>query len=83
MPLYFLTYDLRNERDYRKLHQELEAFGAMQVLESVWCIQQSRTSAEKLLKHFQAFVDKDDGLVLARVSDWVARKANIRPSDLT
>ena len=52
MALYFITYDLRNKRDYQKLYTELEKFKALRVFESTWCFYRVNTSAEGLKNYF-------------------------------
>ena len=48
MALYFMTYDLRNNRDYQKLYDELKLFNAVNILESTWCFNKENTNASDL-----------------------------------
>ena len=82
MALYFLEYDLRNERDYQKLYDELKKFKAVRILESLWCYKRLNTSAEGLCDHFKQFIDSDDGLVIAEVTDWGTLRTQGNPNDL-
>lgn len=82
MALYFLTYDLRNKRDYQKLYDELESFKAVRVLESTWCFNRYDTSAIKLREYFKSFVDSDDGLLVVEASDWASIRTKGTPNDL-
>jgi hypothetical protein len=82
MATYFLSYDLRNSRNYQKLYDELERFKALQVLESMWCFNRINTSAGKLRDHFKNFIDSDDGLLIVESSNWATFKANGTPNDL-
>ncbi|MEZ4809399.1 MAG: hypothetical protein R2819_03490 [Allomuricauda sp.] len=82
MALYFLSYDLRNNRDYQKLYDELKSFRAVQVLESTWCFKRVNTSATALRDYFKGFIDKDDGLLLDESVDWATYNANNTPNDL-
>ena len=82
MALYFLTYDLRNSRNYQKLYDELEDFDAIRILESTWCFNRINTSASGLRDHFKKFVDTDDGLVLSQVEGWATSKTDGTPKDL-
>ena len=82
MALYFLTYDLRNSRDYQKLYDELNNFKAVQVLESTWCFKRIDTSAEKLRDYFKKFADNDDGLLVNESINWATFNANGTPNDL-
>ncbi len=82
MSLYFLTYDLRRERDYQKLYDELKKFGAIRVLESTWCFKRVNTSAKGLRDHFKIFIDTDDGLLVDECNDWATYNANGSPNNL-
>ena len=70
MAQFFLSYDLRESRDYQPLHAELKKFGAVRILESIWSFNCLNASAETLLTHFKNFIDNDDGLVMSEVIDW-------------
>ncbi len=74
MALYFLSYDLRKDKDYQVLFDELRRFGAIRILKSEWCFHQSNTSVIALRDHFKGFIDHDDGLSVAEVADWAAYK---------
>ena len=82
MALYFLTYDLRNSKDYQKLYDELERFNAVRVFESTWCFNRDNTSASELRDHFRRFIDSDDGLLVSESRSWATYKAKATPKDL-
>lgn len=82
MALYFLSYDLRNERDYQTLYDELERFHAVRILESDWCFNRANTDTVALRDHFKKFIDKDDGLCVSEVSSWATYNAQGTPKDL-
>jgi len=82
MALYFLSYDLRKQRDYQKLYDELNSFKAVSVLESLWCFKRVNTSAKELSIYFRTFVDSDDGLIVTECTNWASFKANGTPNDL-
>ena len=82
MALYFLTYDLRSERNYQKLYDELKNFNAVQVLESTWCFKRVNTSASGLRDYFLKFVDSDDGLLVDESNSCATHKTNGTPNDL-
>lgn len=82
MALYFLSYDLRNERDYQTLYDELERFHAVRILESDWCFKRTNTDPVTLRDHFKKFIDKDDGLCVSEVSNWATYNAQGTPNDL-
>lgn len=82
MALYFMTYDLRNNRDYQKLYDELRLFNAVNILESTWCFNKENTNASDLRDHFIKFIDSDDGFLINESSYWATYKANNTPKDL-
>jgi hypothetical protein len=82
MALYFLEYDLRKQRDYKKLNDELVNFGAVRILKSLWCFNRFNTTSKNLREHFKQFIDKDDGLIVAEVSDWASINVESSPNKL-
>lgn len=82
MALYFLNYDLRGQRDYPQLHNELEKFKAVHIFESPWCFNRFNITAAGLRDHFKKFVDGDDGLSVSEISDWATFNALCTPNDL-
>ena len=47
MALFFVSYDLRNARNYQALHDELKKLGAVRMLESCWCLKRSNTTEKE------------------------------------
>ena len=82
MALYFITYDLRKQRDYDSLYQELKNFKAVRILESTWCFKRPNTNVRDLRAHFKKILDSDDGLVISEVADWGTYKTEGSPNDL-
>lgn len=82
MALFFLSYDLRNGRDYQKITNKLEEFNAVRILESCWCFNRINTTAKDLRDYFKQFVDGDDGLIVSQVTDWASFNALGTPNDL-
>ena len=80
--LYFLSYDLIKNKDYKTLYQELAKFGAMQVLESVWCFKYSDNSSVFLRDHFRKFTDSDDRILLIKSADWAGFNLKNNPNNL-
>lgn len=82
MALFFLEYDLRKQRDYKKLYEELEKFKAVRILESLWCFNRIETNTVGLRDYFRGFIDADDGLIVAEVTDWATVNTLSNPSNL-
>jgi len=82
MALYFLEYDLRKQRNYKPLYDELARFKAVRILESLWCFNRYETSSAGLRDHFKDFIDNDDGLIVSEVTDWAGRSVQGSPNDL-
>jgi hypothetical protein len=69
MALFFLSYDLRNKRDYQPLYDELKKFNAVRMFESCWYFKYLNTSAIDSRNHFKNFVDEDDGLLVSQIAE--------------
>ncbi len=82
MATYFISYDLRNNRDYKTLQDELDNFGAVMILESLYCFKRNNTTTANLRDHFKKFIDKDDGIIVSKVEGWASFKTNGTPKDL-
>ena len=82
MAVYFIEYDLRKQRNYQALYDELARFGAIRVLESLWCFNRVNTTTVNLRDHFRRFIDNDDGIILSEVSDWASYGTQGTPKNL-
>lgn len=84
MALYLLSYDLRGQRDYQTLWDELASFNAVRILESDWCFKRINTTSVGLRDYFKKFIDADDGLFVAQISetDWASLRTRKSPKDL-
>lgn len=82
MALYFLEYDLRKQRNYKPLYEELARLKAVRILESLWCFKRINTNTTGLRNHFMTFVDNDDGLTVSEVTSWATFNAQGMPSQL-
>ncbi|MDD4720624.1 MAG: hypothetical protein PHQ88_07190 [Bacteroides sp.] len=88
MALYFISYDLRNGRDYQKLYDVLEEFNAVRMLESCWCFKHINTTSIGLTEYFKKFIDRDDGLLISQVAEienvpqWAGRNLDGNPNQL-
>lgn len=82
MVKYFISYDLRNGRDYQPLFDELAKFKAIQVLESVWCLIYQDEKTKDFRDHFKNFIGKDDGLIIIKSAFWASERVNNNPNDL-
>lgn len=80
--LFFIDYDLRKERDYQTLYDELKRLKAIQVLESCWCLRIEGSSAVELRDHFMKFIDVNDGIMVSEISDWASYNTNGHPNQL-
>ncbi len=83
MALYFLTYDLRNSKNYDALYKELDNFNAVRILDSTWCFKRINTNSEGLRNYFKKFIDSDDGLIVSEVNSWASTKTDGTPNDLS
>lgn len=83
MALYFVSYDLRGQnRNYPKLYEKLESLGAVQVLESTYCLERDNTTVKKIRNYLCRFIDDDDGVCVTEVTDWATYSTYSSPDDL-
>lgn len=81
MKLFVITYDLRNQKDYQKLYDELNRLKAKPILDSTWGIKLlDSNTATKVRDHFAKFIDSDDGIMVSEVCDWAARNIESDPN---
>jgi hypothetical protein len=82
MALYFLEYDLRKQRNYKPLYDALATFGAVRILESLWCFNRDNTNSGGLRDYFMTLIDNDDGIIVSQVSGWASFNVKGLPSQL-
>lgn len=82
MALYFLSHDLRRDRDYQRLYDELASFNAVHILESQWCFNRLNTNAAVLRDYFRRFINNDEGLLVTEVTKWSTVNTLGTPDDL-
>jgi len=83
MALFFLTYDLRNSRNYQVLFDELKKFNAIKILESTWCFNCIHKDVQSLRDHFKYFIDENDALLVAEVPNWASYYTDSTPDKLS
>jgi hypothetical protein len=82
MTLYFLDYDLRKQRDYQKLYDELSRIGAVRILQSLWCFKATNTNPAAIRDHFKQFIDSDDAICVSEVVNWATWNTLGNPNQL-
>ena len=82
MYTFFLSYDLRNDRDYKSFYDELSSYKAVKMLDSCWFLNKRNTDASSLRDHFRQFLDSDDRLLVSRADGWAAYNAADSPNDI-
>ena len=82
MPIYAMTYDLNNQKNYPKITAELERLKCHRAALSFWLGNFNNTTDE-ILNHFKGFIDTDDTLIVAKTSiaDIKTYKARAGTSD--
>ncbi|WP_046758043.1 hypothetical protein [Kordia jejudonensis] len=79
---YFLSYDLRNEKNYQKLYDELDKFDAIKILESLYCFKYLDDKTSDLRDHFKGFMDKSDGFIIIKCDHWASYNIDGNPNNL-
>lgn len=72
MKVYQVSYDLRNQRNYDALYERIKSYGNWcHALESSWIIATNQ-SASEVTDHLLPAIDKDDGLLVTRLTGEAA-----------
>jgi hypothetical protein len=83
MTLFWIAYDLMKVgQDYTRLTNELLRLGARKWMLSDWILHRTDTAAQ-LRDHLKQFIDKNDRLSVAAISDWATYNAITTPKVLT
>ncbi len=79
MACYIVSYDLRNDRDYKALYEALEEYGTWaRITESTWAVVTDE-SAEEIRDYLLEVMDADDRLLVVK-SGVSAAWSNVRAS---
>lgn len=72
MKVYQINYDLRKQRDYQPLYDQIKSYGNWaHPLESCWIIA-SNKSAEQIRDELISVMDADDGILVTRLKGEAA-----------
>lgn len=67
MSVYQINYDLRNQRNYQSLYDQIKVYSSWcRPLESCWIISTNQ-SASQVGEHLRAVMDADDGLLVTKL----------------
>lgn len=72
MANFLITYDLRKKRDYEAIYKKMNAWKAVQLLESVWLARLNGTAGQ-VAEALRKVADFDDGIAvveIAKGADW-------------
>lgn len=81
MAHYLTSYNLFEKSDYKELYDELEAYNAVQIVETVWYFNRQNTNVVDICLHFKSFIGKDDCLFVSEINEWAAYKTDNQPID--
>jgi hypothetical protein len=77
MAVYQINYDLRKQRNYESLYERLKSYPTRcRPLESCWLIS-TRQSASQIRDYLTEVMDKDDRLLVTRLSGEAAWTKNL------
>ena len=77
MPLYAVSYDLHNKRDYQPIWDGLREVGGKKLLESLWLIDVDDEAAD-VKDWMKMLLDGDDSVAVVELqssADWATYKA--------
>ena len=80
MKIFFVDYDLRGDRDYQTLYDELNRLHGIRVLESLWSLKlNDNTDCESVRDHLKQFIDSDDGIIVSEVVAYAYSHVDNKP----
>lgn len=80
MKIFFVDYDLRGDRDYQTLYDELNRLHGIRVLESLWSLKlNDNTTCVSLRDHLMQFIDSDDGIIVSEVVAYAYSRVDNKP----
>ena len=80
MKVFFVDYDLRGDRDYQTLYDELNRLHGIRVLESLWSLKlNDNTTCVSLRDHLMQFIDSDDGIIVSEVVAYAYSNVDNKP----
>jgi CRISPR/Cas system-associated endoribonuclease Cas2 len=80
MTIFFVSYDLRKQRNYQTLYDELNRLKGIRVLESVWSLKLPDTNTcVSVRDHLKKFIDGDDGIIVSIVSSCAWSRVDNAP----
>lgn len=80
MKIFFVDYDLRGDRDYQTLYDELNRLHGIRVLESLWSLKlNDNTTCVSLRDHLMQFIDNDDGIIVSEVVAYAYSRIDNKP----
>lgn len=80
MKIFFVDYDLRGDRDYQTLYDELNRLNGIRVLESLWSLKlNDNTDCPSLRDHLKQYIDNDDGIIVSEVVAYAYSHVDNKP----
>ena len=80
MKVFFVDYDLRGDRDYQTLYDELNRLHGIRVLESLWSLKlNDNTTCVSLRDHLMQFINSDDGIIVSEVVAYAYSNVDNKP----
>lgn len=70
MAMYLISYDLHRDRDYPRLYEALEYWGAVRLLESVWLADLIGPAAV-IRNILSAHIDADDSIAIIQLASGI------------
>lgn len=82
MALFFLKYDPQSETANVTLYEDLEARGAIKVLEGTYVFDAIDTSSAEIRDHYKAIVNNADSLIVIQPRTWAGYNLQASPNDV-
>lgn len=78
MAHFLISYDLHSSRTYQPVWNELEGWGAVRLLESLWVVSLNNTAVE-IRDALKAVIDGDDSVAVVELqpgSQWATQRSS-------
>ncbi|NQU98537.1 hypothetical protein HQ533_03650 [Candidatus Woesearchaeota archaeon] len=74
MTVYCVGYDLKKDRDYKKLFEKIKTYNSCHALESMWFIESDK-DVGAIRDDLKTVIDSDDAVIVIEVVEhWATRK---------
>lgn len=79
MALYFLSFELKRNKNNKKLREELHKHSAQKILTSLWSLETNDSNVLGLVDRFSSCIHKGDRLLVTESKGWAGVQPILPP----